>query len=553
MAYLRGFGPISLASLLAACSQGTLDLTGRDLADGDLSVNTISLTNGKPVAAPEWGDPDFDHYGVWVGQAREIFLMPRVGGRRAVRLVDHGLWSDSSLSGDPEAVDTNRDESEVECSSRFEYEVADVKDCGEGRACLELRLVAQSSSIDNLSACYGPEAPTLEVVDLWSEGQLVYRAFNDSDATLPRYRVAASSWRTLPTKKAPPALRDGWAWSDGERAVVFGIGADDGKLTGGVYTAATNTWSAVSSTAAPTLAGAAAWAGSGKQLFVYTGSAGFAYDISTDAWTALETSASPAFAADGSTAVSIRATVGDGKLFVWGTRMRAGAPESVGGVYDIAAKTWRAMNGVGAPSATRYDGLYWTGTKLLTWSPEASGRAAYYPDGGGTWVPLPATEDSGSAEDFDVDELVDQGSGVILRHRYDIRSSDDGSYGDQFLRLDLDQARWESDYSASYVRRGSSAAGHPAGWIASVGGFTGLLNEEPAFVDGAYLDLVTSTPRPAWIPGVKSDALKIVRPLTTWIGDQLFVWGGCVKPLADGRCVSWSKSGRILAPFLGVR
>jgi N-acetylneuraminic acid mutarotase len=121
--------------------------------------------------------------------------------------------------------------------------------------------------------------------------------------------------------------------------IVWGGGGASGQgvNTGGVYDPAADSWSATSTTNAPS--------GRFYHTAVWTGS----------------------------------------RMIVWGGDT-SGGPLNTGGVYDPAANSWSATSTTNAPSARFYHTAVWTGSRMIVWGGVAAGRT--YVNTGGVWTPL---------------------------------------------------------------------------------------------------------------------------------------------------------------------
>jgi N-acetylneuraminic acid mutarotase len=188
------------------------------------------------------------------------------------------------------------------------------------------------------------------------------------------YDLATDTWTPTPTTNAPTGRMSHTAVWTGSKVVVWGgfDGSDcsDRANTGGVYDPATGTWTATSTTNAPTARAyhTAVWTGS--KMVVWGGqggcglgwlSTGGVYDPATDTWTAMSTTDAP------SARYGHKAVWSGSKMIVWG-----GLDSSVsfnnGGVYDPATDTWTGTSTTDAPTPRAGHTAVWTGGKMIVWA-----------------------------------------------------------------------------------------------------------------------------------------------------------------------------------------
>ena len=135
--------------------------------------------------------------------------------------------------------------------------------------------------------------------------------------------------------------------------------------TGGRYDPDTDSWTATSTTNAPSgrTAHTAQW--SGSEMIVWGGNDGFGnldtggrYDPSTDSWTATSTTNAPS-------ARQQHSAVWTGtEMIVWGGTP---GPLNTGGRYDPGTDSWTATSTTDAPSARRLHTAVWTGSEMIVW------------------------------------------------------------------------------------------------------------------------------------------------------------------------------------------
>ncbi len=94
---------------------------------------------------------------------------------------------------------------------------------------------------------------------------------------------------------------------------------------------------------------------------------GGVYDPATDTWTATSTTGAPT-PRDGHTAVETGS-----RMVIWGGSdpLETGT----GGIYDPTTDTWTATSATGAPAPRRNHTAVWTGSRMIVWGGTAGGNA----------------------------------------------------------------------------------------------------------------------------------------------------------------------------------
>jgi hypothetical protein len=194
----------------------------------------------------------------------------------------------------------------------------------------------------------------------------VYGSFLNDGA---RYNPATDAWTAITATDAPAARYYHTAVWTGSEMIVWGGRYDDGGInylnTGGRYNPATDTWTATTTTNAPSgrYQHSAVWTGS--EMIVWGGyggsnlNSGGRYNPSTDSWTATTTTGAPT-ARDKHTAVWTGS-----EMIVWGGY--GGGYLNSGGRYAPGTDSWTATTTTDAPSV-RYDhSAIWTGGEMIVW------------------------------------------------------------------------------------------------------------------------------------------------------------------------------------------
>lgn len=198
------------------------------------------------------------------------------------------------------------------------------------------------------------------------------------------YDPATDSWTATSTAGAPAARVDNVAVWTGSKMIVWG--GDDGTSTfgdsssqrfntGGVYDPATDTWSAVSTTGAPSGRNQSAAVWTGSEMIVWGGAdgsnlvnTGGRYNPASNTWTTTTTTNAPALRSEHS-------LVWTGtKMIVWGGHSWASGSGDIdvntGVVYDPTSDTWTATSLTGAPAVRNEHVAFWTGSRMLVWGGE---------------------------------------------------------------------------------------------------------------------------------------------------------------------------------------
>ena len=183
-------------------------------------------------------------------------------------------------------------------------------------------------------------------------GGLEYSGMSHVSSTGGTYDPSTDTWTATQTAGAPDPRWFHTAVSTGSKMIVWG-GGDAGLSTffntGGVYDPVTDTWTATTTSGAPTPRAGPVAVWTGSKMIVWGGWAGGTgvqtgglYDPVTNTWTPTSTVGAPT-ARGGHTAVWTGS-----KMIVWGGADDAGECDT-GGIYDPDTDTWTAMSTVGAP------------------------------------------------------------------------------------------------------------------------------------------------------------------------------------------------------------
>ena len=240
------------------------------------------------------------------------------------------------------------------------------------------------SLVYNTGAAYDPATNTWTILTttgapsgrcapgaVWSGTEMIIWGGNTTCSGTPsntgaRYNPATDTWTGITSTGAPTARQDAPAVWTGTKMIVWGGGG--GSTTGGLYDPATDTWTATSTTGAPSARWyhTAVWTGS--EMLIWGGNVsgtstntGRKYDPSTDTWSVMTTTSAPS-AREGHTAVWTGS-----RMIVWGGENSGGRMNS-GGSYNPVGNSWTSSTTtLAAPSARYLHSAVWTGTKMIVW------------------------------------------------------------------------------------------------------------------------------------------------------------------------------------------
>ena len=198
-----------------------------------------------------------------------------------------------------------------------------------------------------------------------------------------------NQWTSISTSGAPSARERHTAVWTGSKMIIWG-GYDGANPlgTGGLYDPATNTWATVATAGAPAARywHAAVWTGS--RMIVWGGrpagaglpntNTGGIYDPATNTWTATSTSGAP------TARIFPTAVWGRSKMIVWGGN--DGDYASTGGAYDPVTDMWAVTSAAGAPSGRQYHTAVWTGSRMVVWG--GAGTSLVTTNTGGAYDPV---------------------------------------------------------------------------------------------------------------------------------------------------------------------
>lgn len=188
------------------------------------------------------------------------------------------------------------------------------------------------------------------------------------------YNPLTDTWTSMSTLNAPTAR--GWAYLSvvwtGSKMLVWGDDASGDNTPGGIYDPATDSWTSMTTVNEPstrwldskvwTGSKMIVWGGQNNDTFVSTNT-GALYDPATDSWTPVSTTGAP------TARVSHKAVWTGSKMIIWGGVNDSGVHLDDGGIYDPATDTWSTMSNTNGPTGvgSMMSSAVWTGSKMLIW------------------------------------------------------------------------------------------------------------------------------------------------------------------------------------------
>jgi len=187
-----------------------------------------------------------------------------------------------------------------------------------------------------------------------------------------RYDPVLDSWSSVSTTSAPsPRFYHVAVWS-GSRMVIWGGTGSADFNDGGRYDPVTDTWTATSTSGAPVARASATAVWTGTKMIVWGGfiaatgsyaNTGGVYDPAANTWTATTTTGAPS-------GRELHTAVWTGtRMIVWGGRTYSSGYIDLGDGkrYDPVANLWTSVSLTGAPTARDSHTAVWTGSRMVVW------------------------------------------------------------------------------------------------------------------------------------------------------------------------------------------
>lgn len=406
---------------------------------------------------------------------------------------------------------------------------------------------------DSWTATTQTNAPTARFghTGVWTGSRMVIWGGNGVTAsalfdTGGLYDPVADSWTATSTTGAPtPRFLHTAVWT-GSRMIVWGGnigGAGTVVNTGGAYDPVSNSWTAISTTNAPVARQhhVALW--TGREMLVWGGddnagtylNSGGRYDPASNTWTPMALAGSPAGRDWGLSAVWTGR-----ELIIWGGRTAAGLELSTGGRYDPELDQWLAVNSTGSPQPRAFHTAVWSGREMIVWS--GSGSAGdtgdSYDPVTNSWTSLP-TLNAPSAHVFSRAVWTGR-SMLVAAGTSSVNPGTGAALYDPALRT------WTPTSGSNQVALSHSCAVWTGREMIVWGGLSDPNFGASATAEGARYLPVTN-PTDSWSTMTTTGAPTArTGPSAVWSGREMLVWGGNITfPLGPGkkydlRTDSWS-------------
>ena len=216
-----------------------------------------------------------------------------------------------------------------------------------------------------------------------------------------RYNPTVNSWTDTTTTDAPSPRNSHTAVWTGSEMIIW-----DGLFdqSGGKYNPTTDTWITTSTTNAPSgrAAHTAVW--TGNEMIIWGGyffdgvshyfDTGGRYDPDTNSWTATSTTNAPS-------SRDLHTALWNGSgMIVWGGQAGSSNYFNTGGRYDPGTDSWLATSTLYAPDGRYHHTAVWSGSEMIVWGGISIGYTGsggrYCAQAGPTPTPTPTATGSPS-------------------------------------------------------------------------------------------------------------------------------------------------------------
>jgi hypothetical protein len=335
---------------------------------------------------------------------------------------------------------------------------------------------------------------------------------------------AADAWQPRSNAGAPTARYGQTTVWTGTEVIVWGGKTTDGPTAvtfgdGGRYNPATDTWTALPSSGAPSPRGEHTAVWTGTEMIIWGGvdntggvlgaifGNGARYNPTTDTWTPVETAGAPS-----RRAYHAAAWTGS-QMVIWGGYN--GVKINDGAIYTPATGSWTEMSTLNAPFPRIAFASEWTGSELIIWGgSDDSGHnrndGARYNVAANAWTTLPTL---GALSARSNHRSVWTGTEMIIW-------GGDGPFFNDGVRYNPISDTWTPIHS---LNAPSPRSHHTAVWSGSEMIVWGGVNNSSTLGDGARYNPLTDS----WLPMTSVNAPSI-RMLHTaaWTGNEMVIWGG---------------------------
>lgn len=192
------------------------------------------------------------------------------------------------------------------------------------------------------------------------------------------YDSSSDAWSPMASSSAPSGRSLPACVSTGSAVIVAnGVKNSDGTaITGGaVYTPATDSWTAISTTNQPAVGGTVqAWTGTEMIMYAPDSRSGARYNPATNVWTTISISGAPS-----ARTMTHSAWTGS-LLIVWGG-FGGSSDFNTGASYDPVTDTWSAIATTDAPAARSMASHFWSGSAFIVYGGLSMQTSATFTDG----------------------------------------------------------------------------------------------------------------------------------------------------------------------------
>lgn len=208
---------------------------------------------------------------------------------------------------------------------------------------------------------------------VWTGSEMVIWGGGTGLNTGGMYSPSLDQWTTMSTTSAPQGRY--WFEMIFDGSIIYVIGGANGPAGSHTtlsscakFNPATNTWSSMASLPQSRNLHTAVWTGS--RIIAWGGrltndnnitNTGYSYNPSSDSWSAISTTGAPSARHS-----HLALWVGD-KMLIWGGSTGSGAADS-GALYDPSTDSWSNTSVIGRHTGHMETDLIWTGEKAFIWA-----------------------------------------------------------------------------------------------------------------------------------------------------------------------------------------